>query len=301
MTQQQKYAWLIDTILRAHRISFKDLSDKWERNKELSDYQPLHRATFNRWRDAIYYQYGIIIACDKKGGYLYYIDNPDVITKDILKKWMLDSFEIGTLIIENISLKDRILVDSIPSGYRYLSNILAAMQDNKVLDIIYNSYDKLEPYRCLLEPYCVKLFDGRWYMLGHNPNKDTLRCYSLDRIERLHTTDCSFTMPDNFDATEFYSDYFGIVTDKKESPQRIVLRAYESHKEYMKSLPLHHSQRKLTETEDYADFELRLSPTYDFIMRLLHVGPLIEVMEPSSLRQTMKEWIDNMSALYQNE
>ena len=49
MNQLQKYTWLIDTIRRAGKISHKDLSDKWERNKDLSDCKPLHRATFNRW------------------------------------------------------------------------------------------------------------------------------------------------------------------------------------------------------------------------------------------------------------
>ncbi len=36
MTQLQKYTWLIDTIRRAGKISHKDLSDRWERNKDLS-------------------------------------------------------------------------------------------------------------------------------------------------------------------------------------------------------------------------------------------------------------------------
>ena len=54
MNQLQKYTWLIDTIRRAGKISHKDLSDRWSRNKDLSDGHELHRATFNRWRDAIY-------------------------------------------------------------------------------------------------------------------------------------------------------------------------------------------------------------------------------------------------------
>lgn len=67
MTQLQKYTWLIDTIRCAGKISHKELSDKWERNKDLSDCKPLHRATFNRWRDAIFSQFGIIIDCQKTG------------------------------------------------------------------------------------------------------------------------------------------------------------------------------------------------------------------------------------------
>lgn len=66
----------------------------------------------------------------------------------------------------------------------------------------------------------------------------------------------------------------------------------------MKSLPLHASQRLLEEHDEYADFEVYLAPTYDFIMRLLHTGAMIEVISPASLRQTMKEWISDMYELY---
>ncbi len=75
MNQLKKYTWLIDTIRRAGKISHKDLSDRWSRNKDFSDGHELHRATFNRWRDAIYEQFGIMIDCQKVGGYLYYISN----------------------------------------------------------------------------------------------------------------------------------------------------------------------------------------------------------------------------------
>lgn len=140
MNQLQKYTWLIDTIRRAGKISHKDLSDKWERNKDMSDERPLARATFNRWRDAILEQFGIIIDCQKRGGYLYFIANPEDIDEDNLKKWMLDSFAVGNLIGENLSLKDRIVIDEIPSGRYYLTTILEAMRENRVVRITYHPF-----------------------------------------------------------------------------------------------------------------------------------------------------------------
>ncbi|RXE63930.1 WYL domain-containing protein, partial [Muribaculaceae bacterium Isolate-001 (NCI)] len=84
-------------------------------------------------------------------------------------------------------------------------------------------------------------------------------------------------------------------------PEKIVIRAHEDHKHYLKSLPLHHSQRLIEDYDEYADFELYLSPTYDFIMKLLHAGSMIEVISPISLRKTMKKWISDMYALYKND
>lgn len=301
MTQLQKYTWLIETIRRAGKISHRDLSDKWERCTDLSDCKPLHRATFNRWRDAIFSQFGIIIDCQRVGGYLYFIANPEDIDEDELKKWMLDSFAVGNLIGENLSLKDRIVVDQIPSGRDHLTTILEAMKQNCVVNIEYKAFVYSRSFKIPVEPYCVKLHENRWYMLGHNLSKDTIRLYGLDRIESVEITDKEYRLPKGFSASEFFYNYFGIVADSRIKPERIVLRADKNHTPYLKSLPLHHSQRLIEDNGEYADFELHLAPTYDFVMKLLQVGAMIEVISPLSLRKTMKGWISDMNELYKND
>ena len=301
MIQLQKYTWLIDTIRRAGKISLEEISERWERNKDLSDYKPLSRATFNRWKDAIFSQFGIIISCQRAGGYLYYIENPEDIDEDNLKKWMLNSFAVGNLIGENLSLKDRILVNQVPSARDYLAALLEAMKENHTVTITYCAFGKTKSYTFTIEPYCVKLFENRWYVLAHNVQYDDIRIYGLDRIEDLKVEESAFKLPKDFSASEYFSSYYGIVTNMNINPEHIVIRAYRDHIPYINSLPLHHSQRLLEDNGEYADFELYLAPTYDFVMRLLHVGAMIEVVSPASLRKTMKGWISDMYNLYKND
>lgn len=301
MTQLQKYTWLIDVIRRAGKISYKELSDRWEGNKDLSDCKPLHRATFNRWKDAIFSEFGIIISCQRVGGYLYYIENPEDIEEDKLKKWMLDSFATGNLIGKNLSLKDRILVDEIPSGRDHLTTILEAMKENRVVDITYRPFTKSHGYTFPIEPYCVKLFENRWYVLAHNVCYNDIRLYGLDRMESAEATDVPFRLPDDFSVSGYFSTAYGIVVGYDVRPERIVIRANGDHKYYLKSLPLHHSQRLIEDHGGYADFELYLAPTYDFIMKLLQAGSMIEVISPASVRRIMKDWISDMYKLYKND
>lgn len=204
MNQLQKYTWLIDTIRRAGKISHKDLSDKWTRNKDLSDCKPLHRATFNRWRDAISEQFGIIIDCQKVGGYLYYISNPEDIDEDKLKKWMLDSFAAGNLIGENLLLKGRIIVEEIPSGRDHLITILHAMKENRIVNITYRPFKREHGNTFPIEPYCVKLFENRWYVLAHN-SRDEVKIYGLDRIEDVEITEDTYKLPKDFDAEGYFA------------------------------------------------------------------------------------------------
>ena len=300
MNQLPKYTWLIEIIRRAGKISHKDLSDKWLSHKQLSDCRPLHRATFNRWRDAIYDQFGIVIECQKTGGYLYYIANPEDIDEDKLKKWMLDSFAVGNVIGENMALKGRILVDEIPSGRDHLTTILEAMKDNRVICITYHPFKKSQGYTFPIEPYCVKLFENRWYVLGRN-NRGEIKIYGLDRIENVEVTSEKFKLPSDFEADDYFSATFGIVIGTGEKPEKIIIRADEDHKHYLKSLPLHHSQRLIEDAGEYADFEIFVAPTYDFIMKLLQGGSKIEVIEPAHLRKTMKSWLQDMYELYKND
>ncbi len=301
MNQLQKYTWLIDTIRRAGKISLKEISDRWERNEGLSDCKPLSRATFNRWKDAIFNQFGIIISCQRVGGNLYYIENPEDINKDKLKKWMLDSFAVGNIIGENLSLKDRIVVKPIPSAYEHLTAILEAMKENRVINITYCAFNKDKYYTFPIEPYCVKLFENRWYVLSRNVQYNAMRIYGLDRIEKLEITDTMFNLPKDFSASDYFCGYYGIVVGYDIEPQRIVIRVTKDHVPYMQSLPIHHSQKLLQHTKEYSDFELYVAPTYDFIMRLLQVGTMIEVIKPLSLRKTMKEKISEMLKMYKND
>ena len=300
MNQLQKYTWLIDKIRRAGKISHKELSEKWKQAIEYSDGDPLPRATFNRWRDAIFEQFSIIIDCQKVGGYLYYIANPEDIDEDKLKKWMLDSFAVGNLIGENLSLKGRIIVDEIPSGRDHLTTILEAMKENRVVNITYRPFKKSHGYTFPIEPYCVKLFENRWYVLARN-NRDEIKIYGLDRLEDVEITDDRYKLPDNFDADSYFATTYGVVIGYDIKPERIVIRANDHHKKYLKSLAPHHSQSLIEDYGEYADFELYLSPTYDFIMKLLQYGSMIEVISPVSLRRTIKGWISDMSELYKND
>ena len=108
-------------------------------------------------------------------------------------------------------------------------------------------------------------------------------------------------MPKNFDANTHFSTFYGIVTDETVPMQRIVVRAMKQHQHYLRSLPLHPTQKELFTCEDYAGFELTLRPPYDFIMELLSFGAMIEVMEPQSLRLAMKGWVSDMRELYEND
>lgn len=293
-----KYIWVVKTIHRAGRITLKELNEKWRANVDLSRGEDLPRQTFDRWKSGILDLFGILIDCEQRGGYHYYIANPKELSEGKLRTWLLNTYGTAETLSSNLSIHDRILTENIPSSQDHLSTVLEAMKSNNTLHITFKAFTMKEPKRFLVEPYCVKMSAQRWYMLARNTEHKNLRLYSLDRIETVEISNTRFVLPDDFNAKDYFAEFFGIVLDESVPLQTIILRADKYHQNYMRTLPLHPTQREIFACDDYADFELRLRPTYDFYMKLMSFGNMIKVLEPKTLQEEICKWLENTIEMY---
>lgn len=293
-----KYIWVIKTIHRAGRITLKELNEKWRANVDLSRGEDLPRQTFDRWKSGILDLFGILIDCEQRGGYHYYIANPKDLSEGKLRTWLLNTYGTAETLSSNLSIHDRILTENIPSSQDHLSTVLEAMKSNNMLHIKFKAFTMKEPKRFLVEPYCVKMSAQRWYMLARNTEHKNLRLYSLDRIETVEISNTRFVLPDDFNAKDYFAEFFGIVLDESVPLQTIILRADKYHQNYMRTLPLHPTQREIFACDDYADFELKLRPTYDFYMKLMSFGNMIKVLEPKTLQEEICKWLENTIEMY---
>lgn len=293
----KRYLWLIDTLQRCGDMTYHEIASRWERSSVNDGGMALSQRTLYNHRLAISNQFGIDIECRRgRGVNVYYIANPEAIEENTLTKWALASFSLGQLMLGNADIADKILLEDIPSGQQWLATILKALQENKKLEIEYRNFFGKGSIQSIC-PLAVKLFKRRWYMVALNSDS-AIRKYSLDRISRLELCEDTFKYPADFYATDYFNSFFGIVTDDKSKCQRIVVRAYEELPLYLKSLPLHNSQREIAKTDSYTDFEVTLVPTFDFIQELLLHGSQVEVLHPASLRDELKHRIAKMSQLY---
>lgn len=294
----KEYIWLIETIYQAGRITFAELNEKWRRREE-SGGQEFSRTTFNRHRDAILDMFGVIIECDRHDGYRYYIYNKEVLSENTVANWMYSTLSVGNMLDENVGLQDRILLESIPSGNIYLRRIMKAMRESRKIMLEYQKYNANSTKSYLAEPYCVKLFKRRWYVLTKiereakdDPNKTekVMSSFSLDRIVDVQLLKDKFVLDADFDAESYFAESFGIMVDNTTKAERIVLRAYGMERYYLKDLPLHPSQREIKATDEYADFEVRIRPTGDFKAHILSRGEWLQVIQPEWLANDIRDW-----------
>ena len=287
-----KYVWLVDTIYKAGRITFEEINQKW-----IDDFEedPIPLRTFHKWRIAAEDMFNLAIECERKGGYHYYIENRDEIKRGGLRNWLLGTISVSNLLLDSQSLKDRIMLEDVPSGQEILAVILDAMKSNTQLQITYQSYWCEDSNTFIVYPYCVKLFKQRWYMVALSPYYDKVMIYSLDRIFNIVKLEGeTFSMPEDFSPVDFFLNYYGIIAGTKRNIETVKLKVSAGQANYLRSLPLHETQVEIERNDEYSIFTLRIRPEFDFYQEVLSKGEDYEVLEPAWLRKEIGGIVNRM-------
>src|SRR5690554_330437 len=289
-----RYIWLVDTINRAERITFEEINKKWLRT-DWSEGQKIPLRTFHNHRTKIEELFDINIECN---GYNEYYIATDM--DNGLRKWLLNTFAVNNLIHESYSLKNRILFEEIPSGELFLTRIIEAMRDGVAVKFHYKPFWYSEIQDIEINPYCVKIFKQRWYVLGYNAFKKDIRIYALDRIQSITTTNTKFKLPKTFKADVYFENAFGIVVHPEIPACEVKIKVFGKSRNYIQTLPLHHSQKEVESNMEYSIFQYYIAPTKDFMQEILSCGDEIEVLSPESFRNEIAETINKMNNLYGN-
>lgn len=294
-----RYIWLVDTIYRAGEcgITLEEINCRWGRSQYNDAGEKYPERSFHRHKNAIKEMFDIDIECNKRTG-CYSISNAEDIDKGGVRTWLLNTFAVNNLINESHHLKRRILFEEIPSGQRFLTTIIEAMRDGQTLMLTYQSFNRTEPSTFEVHPYCIKVFKQRWYMVAYNPWYDNMRIYALDRAKEVQITDNRFKLPKNFDTKGYFADAFGIIIDENYEVEQVAIKVADGQREYFRTLPLHPSQHKIEETDEYTIFGFRLRPTFDFVQELRRYGSQIEVLSPQWLRDEMAAETMRMAEIY---
>lgn len=297
----KKYLWILNKLYTTGGISYKELVKEWEHSVLNDESSSIPKRTFDDYRNAIEDIFDIDILCDASDGYKYKLCDAEGLRKDAVKSWLLSSFAVSNSILESRKLKRRILFERIPSGNELLMSIIDAMKESKTLRLTYQGFHHSHPITFLAEPYCVKVFKQRWYMVARSPEKDAVFIYALDRILQLELTNVAFTFPDSFDAEAYFGNSYGIMVTPDEldvETIRIKVTDRNNKRKYLRLLPLHASQEETERLPEYSVFTYRLYPTYDFFQEVLSHGAEIEVLSPEWVRRECREIIEEMLKNY---
>lgn len=282
-TTYHNYIKLLNMLLNNGELTYEEITLLWDNPPTDDVYPPIR--TFHEYKKGIKEMFGIDIVCNRKKN-VYYVKNPEVLEDNKPAQWLLNKYSIPKGFSAFNRLKDRVLLEEIPLGQAFLGRILEAMRQNVELKVDYQQYQREDLQTFHFQPYALKVYNHRWYLLGYLKEQKELRTIALDRIHTLDKLTTTFSLPAKFDAHKYFANVVGIYVGKDLPVVEIKIRAYGTQADYLRSTPLHNSQREgRSKHGEFAEFTYHLCVTPDLISQLMAMGENIEILEPKSLRE----------------
>ncbi len=171
-------------------------------------------------------------------------------------------------------------------GLEHFDKLFGAISSKKVLKITYHpSFRDAE--ESILHPYYLKQYNNRWFLFGLSDGR--IVNMALDRIECFSETNCDYINNEDIDFNEYFDDVVGVTVLDNEAVEQIRLKIDIKRYNYIESKPLHWSQKVKERSEEYVIIELSLRWNYEFETLLLGFSDSIEILEPLSLKDKIKE------------
>lgn len=288
------YIWLINTVARGP-ISRAEIDAKWARS-EANDTKTnaIPESTFFRWKNAIDLLFDIQIKCNAYNE--YYIDEAANVRKADMREHMMNIMYVNSLVKGSDELRNQILFEPVPSGEKFLAPIIEALRDKYAIQITHQSFGRHEN-TYTVEPYCLKMFKQRWYMLAYTSERGCILVYSLDRIIAVEPTKRKYKLPHDFDAEAYFMNTYG-VTEMDGKPQEVKISVSASQANYLRTLPIHPSQQEIEHNDEESIFCFFIVPSYEFCQELRKYGSELEVLSPEPLREQFALEAEELYGMY---
>ena len=295
----KSYIWLLETLQSRGPLTLAQIRELWRRSSVNDEGKDLPARTFSNHIGAIADIFGIDIVCDRRDN-TYYIENDGDMDGRGIRSWMLDALSLNSLLNESAGMKDRVFFEDVPSSHQFLTTVIQAIRDDRKLRVRYQGYRMEKEMTYELDPYFIREYKRRWYLYAHKDyDKDYKpHMYALDRMLEVEVLQDSFKMPENLDARAWFKSLYGVRKYDDMKSQQVLLKVYGRQVRYFRSLPLHSSQEEVEKHKGFSVFSYNLAPDFDFKQDVLSFGDTVEVLEPMSLRNAMREQVAKLTELY---
>ncbi len=184
------------------------------------------------------------------------------------------------------------------SGSEWLEILFEAIKDHIQIEVKYKKFQTDEERNYLLDPYLLKEYRGRWYLIAWHEKRGHFITLGLDRIVRAYKSDKVFVPSESFKPEIFFEHSIGISAPNDGKPEDIIFKANPVLSKYLNSQPIHHSQSVVEEGPQGSIFKIRVVQTYELVQLFLGYGDEVEVLEPRSLIAQLVETMYKANSKY---
>lgn len=213
---------------------------------------------------------------------------------------IFNAVNFSTLLSEN-DVESAIQFEKVPhyKGSNWIGTLLTNINNREVITIEYQKFEDKTSNSRVLHPYLLKEYRNRWYLIGMTETDGAIKTFALDRILEVLKADIKFRFHGNFSAEDYFKYAYGITTFEGK-PQKVQLWVSPFSAGYVKTQPLHATQKILKDNKDGLQVEISVGVTTELIMDILSFGSNIKVLSPNSLQEAVVQKIKETLCLYGN-
>ena len=186
------------------------------------------------------------------------------------------------------------------TGIEWLDVLYKAIVNKTTLIITYQSFKARQSADIIFYPYLLKEYRNRWFILGMKKQGKEIITFALDRIQQITTNDKElFMLHKNFEPHTYFNDIVGVTRNYAESPTTILFWANAVHAPYIKTKPIHASQKIVEEVKGGTHFTIEVIPNLELERELVGFGEGIKILSPNNIVRQIKKKVRLMAALYE--
>lgn len=183
-------------------------------------------------------------------------------------------------------------------GREYLSSLFEHIRQQNTIEISYQSFRSESVESFPFSPYLLKEYNNRWFLFGHREGIDILYNVPLDRIKKIANSDCPFIENDLLDFNDYFEDVIGVSVMQGKAIEKVVLCISSQHYPYVKTKPLHGSQKEIEVNDTTAIISIEVIPNFELEKKIFAMSDDVEILKPAWFREKIKNRIENLWERY---
>jgi len=288
---------IIKKLRTSKRADFIEIADYLKQESEIHDYNfNISKRTFQRDINDIASIYGIYIKCNYYGKY-YFIEE-DLESES--EKRFFEAFDLYNALKMNEQYQKYIYLEKRKAqGTEHIYSLLNAIKNRVQVTFSYQKYYTEYAVLRTVNPLILKEFRYRWYLVARDLYDNRVKIYALDRMSDLIISKQNFPEDNDFDLEKTMQHCFGIIIPENKKLQNVILSFTPFQGKYIKSLPLHSTQKTIIDNQEELRISLNIYITEDFKMEILSFGENVKVLKPKCFVNEIKKIYLSASEQYQ--
>ena len=185
------------------------------------------------------------------------------------------------------------------TGIEWLDVLYKAIVSQTTVQLTYQSFKARQAGEITFYPSLLKEYRNRWFVLGMKKQGKEINTFALDRIQAIVSLpNETYRDPKNFDPHNWFNDIVGVTRNVGEMPVQIIFWASSFHAPYIKTKPIHHSQKIVEEVKGGTHFSIEVVTNFELEREFIGFGEGLKVLSPNNLVRRIKKRVQLMNEMY---